>query len=65
MCILTPSDDETRRLNEAFQLIASMQGRLKIIELAERISREKPRSLNRDLPAGGHRDLAAAGQART
>lgn len=61
MCILIPSDDETRRLNEAFQLIASMQGRLKIIELAERISREKPRSLRRDIHADRNHDIAAVG----
>ncbi len=61
MCILTPSDDEVHRLNEAFQLIASMQGRLKIIELAERISRERPRQLRRDLVADQSRDLAAVG----
>ncbi len=61
MCILTASDDEIRRLNEAFQLIASMQGRLKIIELAERISREKPPSLRRDILADRKRDLAAVG----
>ncbi len=61
MCILTPSDDETRRLNEAFQLIASMQGRLKIIELAERIAKERPRRLSRDMLDDRRHDLAAVG----
>lgn len=61
MCILTPSDDENRRLLEAFQTIASMQGRLKIIEMAERIARERPRQLRRDIPDRQRHDVAAVG----
>lgn len=39
--ILVTSDDEAQRLLAAFKAIPNMQGRLKIVELAERMAREK------------------------
>lgn len=39
--ILVTSDEEAQRLLAAFKAIPNMQGRLKIVELAERIAREK------------------------
>ncbi len=39
--ILVTSDEEAQRLLAAFKAIPNMQGRLKIVELAERMAREK------------------------
>ena len=39
--ILVTSDEEAQRLLAAFRAIPNMQGRLKIVELAERMAREK------------------------
>ena len=39
--ILETSDEEAQRLLAAFKAIPNMQGRLKIVELAERMAREK------------------------
>lgn len=39
--ILVTSDEEAQRLLAAFKSIPNMQGRLKIVELAERMAREK------------------------
>lgn len=39
--ILVTSDEEAQRLLAAFRSIPNMQGRLKIVELAERMAREK------------------------
>jgi hypothetical protein len=39
--ILVTSDDEAQRLLAAFKAIPNMQGRLKIVELAERMAQEK------------------------
>jgi predicted transcriptional regulator len=39
--ILVTSDEEAQRLLAAFKAIPNMQGRLKIVELAERLAREK------------------------
>ncbi len=39
--ILLTSDEEAQRLLAAFKAIPNMQGRLKIVELAERMAREK------------------------
>jgi hypothetical protein len=39
--ILVSSDEEAQRLLAAFKAIPNMQGRLKIVELAERMARER------------------------
>lgn len=39
--VLVTSDEEAQRLLAAFKAIPNMQGRLKIVELAERMAREK------------------------
>jgi hypothetical protein len=39
--ILVTSDEEAQRLLAAFKAIPNMQGRLKLVELAERMAREK------------------------
>ena len=39
--ILVTSDEEAQRLLAAFRAIPNMQGRLKIVELAERMARER------------------------
>lgn len=44
--ILVTSDDEAQRLLAAFRAIPNMQGRLKIVELAERMAREKRAARN-------------------
>ena len=46
--ILVTSDDEAQRLLAAFRAIPNMQGRLKIVELAERMAREKCAAHMRD-----------------
>ena len=42
------SDEEAQRLLAAFKAIPNMQGRLKIVELAERMAREKCAAHMRD-----------------
>ena len=50
--ILTTSDEEAQRLLAAFRAIPNMQGRLKIVELAERMAREKrPARVNMQMAA--------------
>jgi len=46
--ILVTSDEEAQRLLAAFKAIPNMQGRLKIVELAERMAREKCAAHMRD-----------------
>lgn len=46
--ILVTSDEEAQRLLAAFKSIPNMQGRLKIVELAERMAREKCAAHMRD-----------------
>ena len=46
--ILVTSDEEAQRLLAAFKAIPYMQGRLKIVELAERMAREKCAAHMRD-----------------
>jgi len=46
--ILVTSDEEAQRLLAAFRAIPNMQGRLKIVELAERMAREKCAAHMRD-----------------
>ncbi len=46
--ILETSDEEAQRLLAAFKAIPNMQGRLKIVELAERMAREKCAAHMRD-----------------
>lgn len=50
--ILVTSDEETQRLLAAFKAIPNMQGRLKIVELAERMAREqRPARINMQMAA--------------
>lgn len=51
--ILVTSDEEAQRLLAAFRAIPNMQGRLKIVELAERMAREK-RTLRMTTHAAAH-----------
>jgi hypothetical protein len=51
--ILVTSDEEAQRLLAAFKSIPNMQGRLKIVELAERMAREK-RTLRMTTHAPAH-----------
>ena len=46
--ILVTSDEEAQRLLAALKSIPNMQGRLKIVELAERMAQEKkkPRTMS-------------------
>ena len=46
--ILVTSDEEAERLVAGFRAIPNMQGRLKIVELAERMAREKCAAHMRD-----------------
>lgn len=46
--ILVTSDEEAERLLSAFKAIPNMQGRLKVVELAERMAREKCAAHTRD-----------------
>ena len=42
--ILTPSEQEIDRLFEAFSKISSMHSRMKVLDLVEKLARERPRS---------------------
>lgn len=48
--ILVTSDEEAQCLLAAFKAIPNMQGRLKIVELAERMAREKCATRNMQMP---------------